>query len=229
MGIIASLGYSQSTRGVPIMLTFFGKGPERSGTSAQTIKTLQTVRGYWDALRQGGAIPRREQIDPRGMADCLDKVFLIERIAVGHARFRLAGMGLNDIMGMDVRGMPFSTLFEPVARSRIAQELEQVFTAPSIMEIWLEAERSTGRPALSGRMMLLPVATKPGEPGQALGCMVTEGALGRQPRRFAISGMVRELIATPKMQLMTYNNDLPPKAAVLREARPSLRLVSSRD
>jgi hypothetical protein len=211
------------------MLTFFGRGPERSGSSADTIKTLQTVRGYWDALRVGGAIPRREQIDPRGMADCLDKVFLIERIALGHARFRLAGMALNDVMGMDVRGMPFSTLFEPVARTRIAQELEQVFTAPSVMEIWLEAERSTGRPALSARMMLLPVATKAGEPEQALGCLVTEGGLGRQPRRFAISGMVRELIAVPKVQLMSHNNDLPTKAATLHEARPSLRLVSSRD
>jgi hypothetical protein len=213
------------------MLTFFGRGPERSSTSPDAVKTLQTVRGYWDALRQGGAIPRRDQIDPRGMADCLDKIFLIERIAQGHARFRLAGMAMNDLMGMDVRGMPLSTLFEPVARTRISNELEQVFTAPSIMEIWLEAERSTGRPALSGRMLLLPLADAPGAQGQALGCMVTNGTLGRQPRRFAISGMVRELVAVPALRLMTETRP-EHKQTPLRPSqspRASLRLVHSRD
>ena len=110
-----------------MVIRFGGKG--RTGG---LLTGLAEVRAYWEGLRTGAGLPRRNQIDPRGMADCLDKVFLIERIAVGHARFRLAGMALNDVMGMDVRGMPFSTLFEPVARTRVTHELEQVFTAPSV-------------------------------------------------------------------------------------------------
>ena len=214
------------------MVTFFGKGPhgkggDRSGSSADTLAALQVVRGYWEALRVAGGLPARGQIDPRGMADCLDKVFLIEQIAPGLARFRLAGMALNDLLGMDVRGMPLSALFEPVARARIGHELEQVFASPAIMEVWLEAERSVGRPALSGRMLLLPLAGAAGEPKLALGCLVTQGQLGRQPRRFAISGLVRELVAGSGLRLVPDAGHLepaPPRAS----GRAELRLVSSR-
>ncbi|MFC3180421.1 PAS domain-containing protein [Cypionkella sinensis] len=212
------------------MLTFFGKGPhgkgaDRASAVAELLAPLQQVRGYWEALRTQGGLPRRGQVDPRGMADCLDKVFLIEQIAPGLARFRLAGMVLNDLLGMDVRGMPLSSLFEPVARARIGDALDQVFAASASLDIWLEAERSLGRPALSGRMLLLPLAPVATEPRLALGCLVTEGALGRQPRRFAISGLVREVLAETGAQVMPDAPLAPPRSS----GRPDLRLVHSRD
>lgn len=214
------------------MLTFFGKGSngkggDRGGVASDSLAALQQVRGYWEALRVAGSLPARSQIDPRGMADCLDKVFLIEQIAPGLARFRLAGMALNDLLGMDVRGMPLSALFEPVARARIGRELDQVFAASAIMEVWLEAERSVGRPALSGRMLLLPLAGGPGDPRLALGCLVTEGQLGRQPRRFAISGLVRELVAAGGLHVVpdAETSELPPPRS---SGRAALRLVHSR-
>ena len=133
------------------MIVFFGK-TSGGGISAQSVWPLQSVRGYWEALRRDGDIPQRADVEPRGMASCLEHVFLLERIAPGLARFRLAGMHLTDLMGMDVRGMPLSALFDPLARSRLAQEVEQVFTGPAILEIGLEAERGIGRRALAGRM-----------------------------------------------------------------------------
>ncbi|OYU37678.1 MAG: hypothetical protein CFE33_19635 [Pseudorhodobacter sp. PARRP1] len=192
------------------------------------LAPLQLVRGYWEALRAGGGLPRRGQIDPRGMADCLDKVFLIEQIAPGLARFRLAGMALNDLLGMDVRGMPLSALFEPVARARIGEELDQVFSAAASLEVWLEAERSAGRPALSGRMLLLPLAPVANEPRLVLGCLVTEGEVGRHPRRFAISGMVREVLAGTGLQVVPEVPQMQP-APPRSSGRPDLRLVHSRD
>ena len=214
------------------MLTFFGKGPhsksgDHNGASTDMLATLHVVRGYWEALRVAGGLPQRGQIDPRGMADCLDKVFLIEQIAPGLARFRLAGMALNDLLGMDLRGMPLSALFEPMARVRIGHELQHVFASPAIMELWLEAERSLGRPALSGRMMLLPLASAAGEPKLALGCLVTEGQMGRQPRRFAISGLVRELVAGSGLRLVPDAGHVEP-APPRSPGGPALRLVSSR-
>lgn len=223
------------------MLTYFGQGRGSANDGAMSrmavvqsagVATLQAVRGYWEALRQNGRLPRRDQIDPRGLAMALDKVFLVERIASGQARFRLAGMQLNDLMAMDVRGMPLSALFDPAARTRLAAELEQLFAAPSVLEIWLEAERGVGRPALSARMLLLPVIGSGGEPGLALGCLVAEGSLGRAPRRFAIAGMVRELIAQPALRVMPETElvaeplqPAPPRSF----GKPALRLVSSRD
>lgn len=214
------------------MLTYFGHGRgEGAETAGQPAggATFQAVRGYWEALRQDGSLPRRDQIDPRGLALALDKVFLIERIAAGQARFRLAGMQLNDLMAMDVRGMPLSALFDPAARTRLAAELEQVFDAPSALEIHLEAERGVGRPALSARMLLLPLVGSTGEPGLALGCLVAEGHLGRAPRRFALAGMVRELIAQPGLHLVATAAAAPFLAPPRSLGKPALRLVSSRD
>lgn len=207
------------------MLTYFGKG--RQGENKTSFAVLQEVRAYWQALRVNSALPRRDQIDPRGIAGALESVFLLERIATGHARFRLAGMQLTDLMGMEVRGMPLTTLFDPQARARVTEALEPVFATPSGLELWLEAERGLGRPPLEARMLLLPLTGSQGEPSLALGCLAVQGAIGRAPRRFTVAGMVREPFAVPDLQPAFAESAvayLPPPP----RGKPNLRLVSSR-
>jgi hypothetical protein len=148
---------------------------------------LQDVRGYWEALRVAGALPDRASIDPRGLEQALEHVFMVERIAPGLARFRIAGMHLALLMGMEVRGMPLSALFDPAGRDRMQKLVEQVFAGPAILELALEGERGLGRPSLEGRMLLLPVRGDSGLADRALGCVVSTGPIGRTPRRFAIA------------------------------------------
>lgn len=223
-------------------LTFFGRGKNGSqggsggGSDMGPAKyaRIQEVRAYWEALREGDMLPRRDQIDPRGMAGALEQVFLIERIGRGQARIRLAGMHLNDLMGMEVRGMPLSALFEPTARARLSEGLETVFAGPAVLDIWLEGERGVGRPALSGRMIVLPVSGSKAEPGLALGCLDTDGGLGRAPRRFAITGLVREPIRpeapAPRPEIA---HEFAEPAAVFAprppRGKPMLRLVTSNE
>lgn len=172
----------------------FGKsfGIRMSGTDG-TIRpattALQQVRAYWEALRVGDAPPLREAIDPRGIAGALEQVFMIERIAPGLARFRLVGSQITDMIGSEVRGMPVSILFDPIARDKFAPVLEQVFTGPAIAHLELEAERGIGRPALGARLMLLPLMSRPGQVDLALGCLALDAPAGRAPRRFAIARM----------------------------------------
>lgn len=212
-----------------MMLTYFGKG--RSADVAPGFGAIQAVRGYWEALRMGGVLPRRDQIDPRGIAQSLENVFLIERIAPGLARFRLAGMHVNEIMGLDVRGMPLTALFDPAARTRITEALEPVFAGPSLLEGWLEAERGIGKPALEARMILLPLVGSAGEPSLALGCLASVGSVGRMPRRFAIAGLVREPLGAPVAAVPDYSfaksavTYFPPPP----RGKPNLRLVHSQD
>ena len=208
------------------MLTFFGRN-SGDGLVSEAAGTVQSVRGYWEALREDGGIPRRADVDPRGMASCLEHVFLLERIAPGQARFRLAGMHLTDLMGMDVRGMPLSALFDPTARTRLAQEVEPVFAQPAIVEFGLEAERGLGRKALAGRMVLLPLRGDAREPGLALGCLVTEGAIGRAPRRFVMTRTLPESLQTSKPEPKAVETAKPPVERASRH--PWLRLVSSND
>lgn len=215
---------------------FFGgssKAPD-----AVRFPALAHLRAYWHALCDApGVPPLRSRIDPRGIADALDQTFLAERIAPGIARFRLAGMHLADIMGMDARGMVLSTLFEPGSRAELATTLEAVFVRPAMVEIALEAERGLGRPTLEGRMLLLPLRSDDGKISLCLGCLATDGPLGRSPRRFATARRtVTPLDAHPVLPEMEHGMAEAPAPFVPaplapapppRRSRAHLRLVKS--
>ncbi|MEO8241052.1 MAG: PAS domain-containing protein [bacterium] len=245
------------------MISYFGKGGRGGGqdggwgggsddgAAVKRFAMLAEVRAYWEGLRDGGNLPQRDQIDPRGIAGALENTFLLERVAPGIGRFRLAGMQLHDLMGMDVRGMPLTALIEPGDRNRITEQLEAVFAGPGIVELALEAERGLGRPALEGRLLILPLIGSRGATDLALGCLALHGPLGRAPRRFAIAGVTCEKIErrTSQRRNALRNDDdrrVPlPGAAFTGLAdpaqpfatapprpprgRPNLRLVHSRD
>lgn len=237
-------------------MSYFGKGgrggPSDTDTGANRFAMLAEVRGYWEGLRKGSDLPRRDEIDPRGIVGALENTFLLERVAPGVARFRLAGMQLHDLMGMDVRGMPLTALIDPAGRGRISDQLEGVFAGPGTLEIWLEAERGLGRPALEARMLLLPLTSIRGSVDLALGCMAIHGAMGRAPRRFAIGGMTGEKIERRVTERRIVGRDeddrrepipvvpipgmaefamtfTPSSAPRPPRGKPNLRLVHSRD
>lgn len=206
----------------------FGFSTGANDKTRGDFAALQTVRAYWEALRIGRALPRRDQIDPRGLAPALEQVFLAEQVAPGHARIRLAGMHLNDLMGMEVRGMPLTALLDPAARAKLTEALDVVFSGSSALELQLEAERGIGRPGLEARMLLLPLIGSQGEPNLALGCLCSRGDIGRTPRRFAVARLVREPLVTPypAMALAEAQSAYTPPPP---RGKPMLRLVSSRD
>jgi len=157
------------------------------GGQAMQNRILAEVRAYWEGLRKGRAVPGRAEVNPRGIERALEYAFILERIAPGMARFRLAGMHLNDVLGMEVRGMPLSAFFMPEARKQISQVLEEMFQHPAVAELGLVAEAGFGKPALTARLLLLPLSSDFGDVNRALGCLVSEGKIGRTPRRFVVS------------------------------------------
>ena len=102
------------------MKTFFGNG---SGSnfgkivamdrfaSGRSLSPIRQVEAYWTALLTGDSVPMRSQIDPRGLENILEYTFILERIAPSLARFRLAGSHLNNLAGMEVRGMPLTAFY----------------------------------------------------------------------------------------------------------------------
>ncbi len=154
---------------------------------AQWAAPLHQIRAYWDALRDGPLPPFRSQIDPRGIEGALGGAFILERVAPGVARFRIAGNSLADLAGCDPRGMPFSVLFEPAARRAIADTLNQVFDGPAVIDLRLDAERNIARPNLTARMMLLPLRNDAGVIDLAVGCLALSADPGRRSRRFHIA------------------------------------------
>lgn len=199
-----------------------------------SIPCLNHLRGYYEGLRMGGALPHREQIDPSALGGVLENTFLVERIALGMGRFRLAGMAVQDILGMEARNMPLSILFEPVARAQLARVLEQVFTGPTMLDVTLEAERAIGRPHLAGRMILLPLRDAKGAFHQIIGGFALSGTIGRAPRRFGITRMRSEEFDVPRAFAPVVTRPLVlastlPDFTPTQTAKPQLRLVHSRD
>lgn len=167
----------------------------RAGKPRDPLVDLAAFEGYWASKCPDGDIPRRSQIDPRGIERLLSNAFVTERIAPGMARLRIAGMHLSDVMGMEVRAMPLSCLIAPADRDRFSEALVELFDRPAKIEMTLEAEGGLGRPALNGRMLLLPLRSDLGDISRALGCLLIQGPIGRTPRRFRISGIETQPIA----------------------------------
>jgi hypothetical protein len=150
---------------------------------------LSLVEAYWDALRAGRGMPKRAEIDPRGIETALEYAFILERVAPGVARMRVAGTHLHDIIGMEPRGMSVTALFQQDARIMIAGLLEEVFQTPGSAEVWMNSAGDQGQPALDARMILLPLKSDLGDVSRILGCIVCKGELNNVPRRFDIQDM----------------------------------------
>lgn len=209
---------------------------------------IAEVHAYWEALRRDGALPRRADIDPRGMARALENAFLIERIAPGVARFRIAGMAFHELAGMDVRGMPLSAIFQGDARLPLQVDLERLFHGPAKLSLALRSDGGFARPELQARLLMLPVSGFGGASDLALGCIELSGLAGRAPRRFRISGRLVERIAlaqqggSPRpaappvtdqpvatISAPPQNSATPKRPASAARTKPHLRLVYSAD
>lgn len=223
------------------MKTFFGIG---SGSefgkivamdrfdSGRSLSPIRQAEAYWSALLTGDGVPMRSQIDPRGLENVLEYTFVLERIAPGLARFRLAGSHMNKLAGMEVRGMPLTSFFEPEGRAAIKDTLEQVFAAPAIAELGLVSGGAMGRPRLQARMILLPLKSDLGDVSRALGVMVSDGTIGPTPRRFSVADTRIKAVSevqAPAKPTVQEAEGFAEDQADFKSPASHLRLIYSRD
>ncbi|WP_410218761.1 PAS domain-containing protein [Paracoccus sp. (in: a-proteobacteria)] len=184
-------------------------------------RVLRELRDYWDSIRHGRAVPARSDVDPRGIAQALDFAFILERIAPGAGRIRLAGRHLIDLMGMEVRGMPICAFFQTASRGRLSDVLESVFKAPQIARIGLQSRAEYARPELQGQMLLLPLRSDLGDVTRTLGCIISHGDLGVAPRRF-------DLIDDEVMPIIEGGTTLAPSPSAMGFAEEGRTFVPKR-
>lgn len=206
--------------------------------SKRDVSALSEMRAYWESLRSGRLVPLRSEIDPREIAGALEYGFILEHLQPGAIRFRLAGIHLTDLMGMEVCGMPLRSFISPKDRGRFSATLERVFIQPEIHEYTLCSETSGGG-KLRARLLILPLKSDSGEINRAIGCLVSNGIIGLAPRRFNIlETRVTSLINGEQTREMAEEElpmASPPRVAGFGEAqrsfdadpRPALRLVKT--
>lgn len=209
---------------------FFGSrsGTEATGNQHKVVEMnrfrkggplspLRQAEAYWTALRRGDDVPSRSQIDPRGLENILSNTFILERIAPGIARFRLAGSLVNEMAGMEVRGMPITAFFTTEARKQLSSAMEHMFDTPAIIELELQVEAARLQTPREARMLLLPLRSDLGDISRVLGVLVADEGKSATTQRFSISSIEMRAVTVKASD----SSAAPFKAKPRAEARDS--------
>lgn len=163
-----------------------GRNVVRMGQGSRSDKALARIEAYWTEVRAGRLVPSRSEIDPRGLEGVLGQAFILERLATGLARLRIAGSHMTEFLGMEARGLPMSMIFAPESRETLADALEAVFDEPAVVRFSVVSDPGFGRPELTGGIVLLPLRSDLGDITRVLGGVSLTGGIGRTPRRLKI-------------------------------------------
>lgn len=162
-------------------------------------QVVADVTRHWASLRTANQAPNRNQIDASTIAYALPHVFLAELLTPRVARFRICGQRIEDLLGLDMRGMPITALFQGKAREEIAEALEQVARGARVT-LSLEGETGFGVPKLTAVLALLPLTDTSGQITRVLGVLECKGDTGRAPRRFTLAKPLDTAVAMPAKQ-----------------------------
>lgn len=219
----------------------FGLGGGGKGVVSMTerekerrLAPLRLVESYWRGLLGAdGLVPLRSQIDPRGIENALEYAFLGERIAPMLAKLRVSGTHLNELMGLDMAGMPLSTLISPEDREQLGAAMAKLFADGLEVRLRLVAEEGFGKSHLTGDMLLLPLRSDLGDTSRMIGVLVTHGRVGRTPRRFRIESIsmrapLQDTAALPASAAPARPKDLPQPLRGLAEDRTPFRPAPNR-
>lgn len=186
----------------------------------------------------------RSEIDPREITGSLENTFVLEYNNSLDVRFRLAGIKLCELMGMELRGMPGRALIELGHRDELSRIIDDLINESKIVELHLRSNANNG--GLRARMLLLPMQDQKGQIARILGCMTAQGPSMQHPQRFEIDSVKTTRIvgvmdttepqpaagfaedSDPFMGPTTFSEpEMPerPKTQRLAAGKPYLRLV----
>ena len=169
---------------------------------------MSPVESYWEALRGLCLVTKRSEIDQRIIEHVLEYTFVLERITIGMARFSIAGSHLRNVAGihfcnimvMEVRGMPLSSLITPSGRETLGSVLEEIFQLPAACDLEMVAEVGRQKPAMEAQMVLMPLRSDLGDVRRVLVFCVVKYQFGTQPRRFEIVTIKLRCASTDKIE-----------------------------
>lgn len=153
---------------------------------------------YWERLRAGRIAPMRSELDPREFRDALHYSFVLHKTRFHDLRIRLSGMSLNDLMGMELRGMPANALIAPDHRQDFDDILSSILANPHISELKLASAASLPNEPPTARMLLLPLCDDQGQVTRIMGAISLRHQIALAPCRFRIRQTKRTRIVATK-------------------------------
>jgi len=122
----------------------------------------------WREAKGDGIAPERGMIEPRALKEVLPWVFILDRVDREMSPFRLAGTGLCEFYGRELKAANFLSFWQGDCRRTARSLIDNVVMMPTPgvidFEAWAMNERT-----LSGEILLLPLIAADGEVHQMLG------------------------------------------------------------
>lgn len=105
---------------------------------------ITSILRYWDELRGDRVAPGRIEISPSAIIRHLSRICILERPRAGTVRLRLAGATMSTRAGMELRGMPFRSLFALDDRNTAMDLAETAITTPAVSLLALSRSERDG-------------------------------------------------------------------------------------
>ncbi len=141
------------------------------------------LHAYWNRLRGPRRAPHRRDLHPAELGPTLSHTFVIEGGGDGKAFFRLAGSGIFELFQRELRTLDWLTLFGEQSRPRAESCARAVLGGAEVALVRLDGRTARHR-VVPLEILLLPLATEPGDPPRAVGTLVACDRpywLGAQP------------------------------------------------
>lgn len=192
-------------------------------TSDPVQKPFALVENHWRELQKRARIPARDDIRPDAIATALPSTFIVKRVAPGVARIRVAGQKVHDLIGMDVRGMPLSSVIRPDDQATFAVHLESAFSDPAVVALPLVCAATLWKQEIHGQILLLPLADNKGDVTRVLGVIGFDSnvSLRNRPIQIAAAKPIRHEPLVRKRGPRVRITKKPDAT----NGRPALRLV----
>lgn len=188
---------------------------------------LVTLERYWASLTRPGRVADRSDIDPAALGGLIEDCLMLERVAPGVARIRVAGQRVAALTGPDPRGLALGALFDAGSRADLAALTEAAFATPAIVEFPLRSGGDPWQHCLEGRLLILPSRDGFGRINRALAALVLSGRRGQGARRFVLPDDGTRRVQPIRHLTVASGTDrrLAPAPTEKAKRHPTLRLV----
>ena len=152
--------------------------------------TSRELFAYWNRIRGSEPAPRRSDIEPGDIRRVLPDTFILEVIAAGNHRVRLAGTRMCSLYGREIKGSNFLDLWSDEDRATIAGAAERVSedAAGVVIEVDLFSARDR---SVTCEFLLLPLRHGVTSHDRILGSC----AVHRRPYWFGTDRIVRQAVS----------------------------------
>lgn len=140
------------------------------------LKENMAIHAFWNSLRRGPCPPLRAEFDPMALAPWLPDIFMLSVRPGMQAVFRLAGTGLYDRFGRELRGQPFSVIWQGAAQRLAALILYDMALDGRPRVLSLSGTTDAGNFCGPFEMLLLPFRTEVSGELRVMGTLRDDGS-----------------------------------------------------